>query len=156
MHTVLTPIGRVALTALHAFGVTDAASATAALNIWPRRAELTPADIAAIVASYAPASDDQAASDARHIGIMRISAPELPELPACELPAAVRIEIYAGRTGDGPDSLDAQVYACPNHSAPIMAALVRAGYFPFPVPGSLDIYRTCGHVHRFPTAGGAA
>ncbi|MER5608882.1 hypothetical protein AB0F93_03265 [Micromonospora tulbaghiae] len=156
MHTVLTPIGRVALAALHAFGVTDAANATAALNIWPRRAELTPTDIAAIVSSYRPTGDDQAASDTQPVGIMRISTPELPELTGCELPSAVRIEIYADRTGDGPDSLDASAYACPKHIAPIMAKLTRAGYYPVQVPGPLDIYRTCGYVYRYPTAGGAA
>ncbi|MFJ1537741.1 hypothetical protein ACIODS_04285 [Micromonospora chalcea] len=156
MHTVLTPIARVALTALDAFGATDAATAAKLLDLWSRRAELTPADITAIVTRYRPATNDQAASDIPPIGIMRISAPELPELPGCELPSAVRIEIYSGRSGDGPDSLDAQVYACPDHSAPIMAALTRAGYFPYLVPGSLDIYRTCGYVYRFPTAGGAA
>lgn len=156
MSTVLTPIGRVALAALHAFGVTDAATAAKLLDLWSRRAELTPADIAAIVASCAPAGDDQAASDARPIGIMRISTPELPELPGCELPAAVRIEIYADRTGDGPDSLDASAYACPEHIASIMAKLTRAGYYPVQVPGPLDIYRTCGYVYRYPTAGGAA
>lgn len=73
-------------------------------------------------------------------------------LPTCGQPATDRIEVYSTA------SLDASVYACPQHTADVELAVIAADLTPYPVGMAPDITRPCGSAYVYPTGafGGAA
>jgi hypothetical protein len=74
----------------------------------------------------------------------------------CGRPADARIEVYGTDAEGSPVSLDATAYACGEHVQPAMAAVDAAGFAPHRAAAPLPLARTCGHIHRFPTASGGS
>ncbi|MEV6366963.1 hypothetical protein AB0L86_08730 [Micromonospora musae] len=65
--------------------------------------------------------------------------------PSCGQAATDRIEVYSGA------SLDASVYACPQHTDEVSLMVMAGGLNPHSVRMSPDITRRCGHVYVYPT-----
>ncbi|MFY1656920.1 hypothetical protein [Micromonospora sp. WMMD1274] len=70
----------------------------------------------------------------------------------CGQPAAIRIEVYSAANGLMHGSLDASVYCCTRHEPGATAAIHAAGLTPYRAGAPLHLARTCGFIHRYPTA----
>jgi hypothetical protein len=76
----------------------------------------------------------------------------LPDLPGCGGPATVRVEVYSPADGKGRASLDASVYACPEHVDAMVSAIGAAGLTAYGCEAPMPLSRPCGFVYAYPTA----
>ncbi|MEV0214772.1 hypothetical protein [Micromonospora sp. NPDC050695] len=73
----------------------------------------------------------------------------------CGKPATIRIEVYSPAGAALYGSLDANLYACEAHAIPAVSAAYAVGLTAHRTHTPIRYTRACGHVYRFPTAGGA-
>ena len=73
----------------------------------------------------------------------------------CGKPASVRLEVYSPVGGVLQGSLDANLYACELHAIAAVSAAYAVGLTAHRTHTPIRHPRPCGHVYRFPTAGGA-
>jgi hypothetical protein len=79
----------------------------------------------------------------------------VPILPACDLPATVRLEVYSPSGGHLHGSLDGATYACEEHALTHTAAIDGVGLVAYRCHGEMPLDRQCGDTYWYPTAGGA-